>query len=379
MVLKNNDKWKSWTKKWIWINAFLILAFLTVTISILHIFREDYSDEEIISHYPNILYGSAITESSNIKFKIIKEKKPNVVAIGSSRVMQFRSMYFKNNDFYTMGGTASSLDEAQYTFDKISKICKPSIVILGVDLWWLNPNFKQQNRYRNQEEEQNINTQKYFDLWVNLKDNGKLREALLNYTDIKEKEEYGNRDTVGLSSAVKSEGYRLDDGSYQYGEIIKKKESTDIKFKDTHNRILKGNARFQWADDIDYEQLDKLKYLIRDMKQNNVHVMVLLPPFPDEIYNTMYNSEKYHTFIDKFEESIQTLCISENVSYYNCGNLSWIGASDNETIDGFHGSDLAYARIVKKMTDDNYFSEYVDEELLDHLIKNPISCLQIAL
>ena len=96
-------KWNRWVNIWISIVLFIIFIFVIPLTWIMHIFKEDYTEKEIIENYQNVLYGSAVKTGSLIKFKIIEEKQPAVVAIGSSRVMQFRADYFKNVDFYTMG------------------------------------------------------------------------------------------------------------------------------------------------------------------------------------------------------------------------------------------------------------------------------------
>lgn len=96
--------WKTWICRLLTVNIFILFGFFLVSTLILYEFRELYNDDEILLECDNVLLGSAITDSSLMKFKVVAQKKPRVVAIGSSRVMQFRSNYFVNKDFYTMGG-----------------------------------------------------------------------------------------------------------------------------------------------------------------------------------------------------------------------------------------------------------------------------------
>ena len=98
------NAWKTWICRLLTVNIFILFGFFLVSTLILYEFRELYNDDEILLEYDNVLLGSAITDSSLMKFKVVAQKKPRVVAIGSSRVMQFRSNYFVNKDFYTMGG-----------------------------------------------------------------------------------------------------------------------------------------------------------------------------------------------------------------------------------------------------------------------------------
>lgn len=369
-------KWNRWVNIWISIVLFIIFIFVIPLTWIMHIFKEDYTEKEIIENYQNVLYGSAVKTGSLIKFKIIEEKQPAVVAIGSSRVMQFRADYFKNADFYTMGGTSGSIEEAQETFNRIKSVYVPQIVILGIDLWWLNPKVDHRSHLEEREKIYNSKSMQYFQLFSYLKDDTDMRMVLFNTSTIKDRDYLGNRINVGLSAAVKSNGFRLSDGSYQEGEIIAQNPSLETKLSDIYQRMDKGNRFFNWNQDIDYDELKKLKQLIQDMKSNGVHVVVFLPPFPNEIYSAMCHDEHYSTFLSEFEKSLENLCTEEEVYFADCSNLAWLGASDNECIDGFHGSETAYARIIYKMLEDEKLSNFVNKEFLEECIAYPVSDLQ---
>ena len=369
-------KWNRWVKIWISIVLFIIFIFVIPLTWIMHIFKEDYTEKEIIENYQNVLYGSAVKTGSLIKFKIIEEKQPAVVAIGSSRVMQFRADYFKNADFYTMGGTSGSIEEAQETFNRIKSVYVPQIVILGIDLWWLNPKVDHRSHLEEREKIYNSKSMQYFQLFSYLKDDTDMRMVLFNTSTIKDRDYLGNRINVGLSAAVKSNGFRLSDGSYQEGEIIAKNPSLETKLSDIYQRMDKGNRFFNWNQDIDYDELKKLKQLIQDMKSNGVHVVVFLPPFPNEIYSAMCHDEHYSTFLSEFEKSLEDLCTEEEVYFADCSNLAWLGASDNECIDGFHGSETAYARVIYKMLEDEKLSNFVNKNFLEECTAYPVSDLQ---
>ena len=121
--------------------------------------------------------------------------------------------YFYNQDFYTLGGLAASLDEARYVYHQIKAVYTPKVVILGVDLWWLNPKFQQSNRYDTLSNNDNYN-RRYAKLLTEMKNNPKILQQLLNLSAINKQDSLGNRETVGLTAAVYSDGYRLSDGSY---------------------------------------------------------------------------------------------------------------------------------------------------------------------
>lgn len=369
--------WKKWVQKWLSVNLCLMGILLIASLLILTEFRENYGDDYILANYQRILYGSAVTNGAAIKFKIVEEKQPKVMAIGSSRVMQFRDNYFHGESFYTMGGTVGSIEDAQIVFDRVKKLCKPDVVILGVDLWWLNPNFAHVISIDAQENIQNSISKKMFQMWSFMATNSEMRQMVFRPDKIKAVDDLGGRENVGLSAAAKSNGYRMGDGSYQYGELIAGKiASKEELFKDTHNRLQNKNRRFEAAEDIDYEELAKLESLIAAMQAEGCHVIVFLPPFPDEIYSILAHDDNWRYMMKNFEGSVSEYCRNQQVQFYDFSNVLWFGSNDDECIDGFHGSEVAYAKIARAMCQDEVFARYVAQEYLDKIIASPTNRFQ---
>lgn len=263
----------------------------------------------------------------------------------------------------------ASIDDAYDTFRRIQKTHTPKVIILGVDLWWLNAKYK----HGNTDIADLTEDARYEKLAVEMFRNKAVRKQMFHLGDLREKDTLGGRMTVGLSAAARANGYRLSDGSYQYGKNIQQSEAVTSRFLDTHQRIEHGSTPFQAADDIDYERLESLHRLILEMKESGSHVVVFLPPFPDEIYMRMYNSEKFHNYLVNFEEKTREICQSEGVSFFDCSNLQWLGGADEETYDGFHGSERAYGRVARKLAEDEMLKQYIDLELLDQAVSHPVS------
>ena len=92
----------------------------------------------------------------NYKKELVKNIKPKIISLGSSRVMQFREESF-NTKFITAGGAMNHLNEGYLFLQEITKYHKPEIIILGLDFWWFNENYYQPNSFSNSDiEEVNI-------------------------------------------------------------------------------------------------------------------------------------------------------------------------------------------------------------------------------
>jgi hypothetical protein len=64
-----------------------------------------------------------------------------------------------------------------------------------------------------------------------------------------------------------------------------------------------------------------------------------------------------YDFVDRFRELVKFL----NMENYDYHNLSVITQNDCEYVDGFHGGDVVYSRILKDIYDNNSsISKYID-------------------
>ena len=363
---------KKFVKRFVMIISLVVCLVVMLSYVIAEIFKENYSDKEILQDYDNVLYGSALKDGAMIKLDIVKNKKPSVIALGSSRVMQFRADFFNDNDFYTLGGLGSSIDELEYTWSNIKTTYIPKVVIVGIDPWWLNPNMKQVNSLTNSE-----NDVKY-KIFAELVKNKNMRRQLSHLDEINDKDVLGGRKNIGLDAAVNSNGYRLSDGSRQYGKIIQDKEDNAARFKSTYERMKKGakGDRFVWCDTISYSELNKLKKLLQNINESGAEVVVFLPPFPHEVYNYMDSNVHFHDYLHDYIYGVNQICSDLVIPCYNFCDLAVTGASDNEAVDGFHGSEVAYARITELIGKERPLSYYIDNEKLQEAINYPIDNMQ---
>src|SRR5205823_4617429 len=70
----------------------------------------------------------------------IVERRPRILVAGSSRTMKFRAEMFgdRARDFYNAGGILNSLCDAHDLAMLLPTSRAPDVLLLGVDLWWLN-------------------------------------------------------------------------------------------------------------------------------------------------------------------------------------------------------------------------------------------------
>lgn len=321
--------------------------------------------------HENALYESALTDDTGfLKYGIISRTQPEIIALGTSRAMQFRAPFFKDATFYTTGGLGRSVDAMEEIFDRISSTYVPKIVILAVDWFWFNPNHSPAKVPSIFGEDHPLSNRAYLygSLYRELLKNENVRAQLV-HPEIAVRDLIGNRPTIGLMAGGKNIGFRPD-GSFQSGEHILHHKSTVERFAVTHRNIREGSDMFKWADQVDERELLKLASLIAKMRERGTHVIVLLPPFPNEIYQALMESKGHRDFILQFEGSVRDLCAEQNVPFYDFSNMAWLGASDEEAYDGFHASERTYGRIVLQFESDPVIAPYINKDFIEQCMVN---------
>ena len=99
-------------------------------------------------------------------------------------------------------------------------------------------------------------------------------------------------------------------------------------------------------------ELEKLNRLIDRMQEKGCYVIVFLPPFPDRIYQELMQSDAHRDFMIKFEQTVQELCASKSVPFYDFSSMAWVDSDDEEALDGFHGSERTYGKLTLRFADD---------------------------
>lgn len=368
-------KWKKWVQQFL-LGVIVIFALIflmgEVTLNRLH---ENYLPKDIadMSLDGRVLYGSAISDNTAaVKLEIVGKKQPSIVAFGSSRVMQFRGTFFKNKDFYTLGGIVPNIDCLEQVYKEVHKVYQPNIIIIGVDMWWLNPNFNDFTQLQKNNTSliaQKINL--YRATIVNLRENKELRDSIFYQEKFKTYDEIAERKNIGALAAVYNEGYR-EDGSYQYGRVILDSTYAKRQWEKSWVRIVNKTDRFVVADGIAADRLDKLQRIIRRMQDDGSKVVVFLAPFPHKSIEQFMSNEGQRTVITSLRSQVPRICQEEGTPCYDFSDMSDINSPNTESLDGFHGSERTYAKIMLNLFENEailrpYINEdYIRQELADN-------------
>ncbi len=333
------------------------------------------------------IYGPAY--SNNVYYyklkSAISRNKLDVLVLGTSRVMQFRSPFFKNDvSFYNAGGGVAKLDHFRHFIKKIPKGKEPEIIIMGIDnnffnngwcKFWDNFHSKKFDIAKELESDiERINIIKsswkmvYSDYF---KKNYSLSKVFLNSNKLQ---------TRGLTAVINLTGFRNDGSQYnaRYINDLSFRKEWDYQFEHSYDCIKTGRGYFCYGKELSKSAINELKSFLKYCNNRGIYVIGFLPPYAHEIYKKLQSLPDKYEYMFKVEPTLRPIFDYFGYGFYNFSDLATIGATDSETFDGWHGTEKAYLRLFIKMAEDNrILKQYTDVPYLKVRLKTSNSNYEV--
>ncbi|MFC1675848.1 hypothetical protein ACFL3G_02145 [Planctomycetota bacterium] len=292
------------------------------------------------------VYGTAYSDRQPyLKLAAYLKRKPDILVLGTSRVMQFRSQMFTSS-FYNCGGAVEEILDYRRFLSLIPDEATPKLLIVGFNHVFLNPNFDCEYTMDSQMADidaVDMITKTWRRLYWDII-NGKIEAGKL----------LKKQTNIGIKAITNGSGFRYD-GSYYYKKFIDdggqgSPKAPDYGFNNSRMRIKNGINPFEHASEVSQKSLDELDKLLVYCKQRDIVVVGFLPPFADAVWSYMMEQGD-HEYLRKLPDRMQTVFLRHGFDFFNFPNLSSCDSNDHEVTDGFHGSEKAYLRILIKMLD----------------------------
>jgi len=322
-----------------------LLLFIYSTGEALHI--EDIVDKQLSSN-KTLLYGTALHRNTEHYKNLMLDKiKPEILALGSSRVMQFRQHMFKN-DFYNLGGLMVANHDVHNIIPKVKSI-KPKVVILGVDFWWFHDNWEwnQEGYYKKHSMRYKQYSKPNLDL-SNVKSIAKwIAKGEISIKDIYFHLTNPMNHHLGISG-IYGDGFASDGSMYNTREAIGGRKADDVKFSRTIGEIVgnKDRGKFQYASTLNGERVQTFLQLIRGLEKQNIHVITFLPPLVTEVNNEILKLGNKFNYIDQLKHQLR----NADINFYDFSNAELLEFSSCEFLDGYHGGEVVYMRILNEIS-----------------------------
>jgi hypothetical protein len=345
--------------------------------------KENFFDLEsfIINHKSEkYLIGYTYNEK-NYKFLKWKElsnrPKQKIWSLGSSRAMQFRNNMF-DDTFYNVGYTVGKINEFLPFMKSVSNSKHPDVLIVTLDTWMFNSRYDKLDDLMVDQTKWTNSFKMYPDFPI-LK--SVWNDLIKNKFDSNKIYKDGGIYRIGYNAVYKNSGFR-NDGSFYYGEQIKKliaNDSTcsDYNFKGTFLRIDKGINRFEHGKTINYKAVEELSKFLNFCKERKIKVVLILPPFPEATCKRMVLSGNYN-YINTIPEKCRILAKKNGFEFYDFTNPKSCNAFDREFVDGFHGSEKVYLKmLIKILESESVLNKFVKIERIKRDLTESISDYQV--
>lgn len=315
------------------------------------------------------------------KYKLIQIKKPKILILGSSRVMQFRDFMFHpfEKEFLTAGGMIRSVSELKQYVDLVSSedLPKPEVVIIGVDHWWIKKGDLYNSNWLSKE---GLKDDAYnFSAHITAAREFLKRKDFPFYQvkrKWKKKDLYGFN-TIGCLSNEDIRGFR-NDGSCFYGvsllkDYIKKPVYIDRESFPFIDRVKTKQKQFKTPAEIDKGKVKILLASIQDMKNMEIEIYIFPPALSNQCYQAIQASGELKTFWNQYIKELKKISNDLGVKFWPYRGPDDYGLSDKYMIDGAHPSEVFIGYYLQEMFKKNKKNSSifkVDKKFLDEKIQS---------
>lgn len=308
-----------------------------------------------------------------VKQRVITAREPRVIALGTSRVLSFRDFFFKEpSSFYNCGRSVDRIKDLR-AFMEAYPTDSPEVVIVGLDQNFFAANWDDLSGDSREYEADITVMGRFIKLSKSLlKDATKKRLALAGPNEL-------TKGFIGATARIYHEGYRAD-GSYCYGKWIGQEQKHDnYQFEMTMDRIAKRSKNFTDATDVNEAAVRELEAFLDLCESKGIHVVTFLPPYAHKVMERFAEEPEHFPYIFKLYERLNPMFEKRGLRLFDYTDIASVNSNDYETIDGFHGSEPCYLKIIHRMAmKDSVLARHLDVAHTGRLLQSLYSARQIV-
>lgn len=281
-----------------------------------------------------VLFLSGINQNAyRYKLALFDRERPEVVAIGSSRAMEFRGELFSRS-FITLGGAVNNLENLESVVAHVAaSAMPPKHAYVLIDPWLFNDRYVD-----NRAPVPDFPVAVSADLiWGGLK---ALRRGDWVSSMFRSPE-------LGIHALLYKEGFARDGSQYYWGTQIGLVKPYDTGFVATFARIEGDNKNFQRNSRADPALVSRICKAIAVLRRSTPDIVLVAPPFASPVWERL--SQPDYAYISDGYSQIRAC--SADLPFFDFVNPASIeGSTDCEFIDGLHGGDVTYARMLRQIS-----------------------------
>jgi hypothetical protein len=307
---------------------------------------------------PHAFFSRDIIDHGTFRYKYLQvlRRHPQILVLGSSRVMQFRAEMFgaQGADFYNAGGMIHSIEDLNNFVDRLPPEITPKTVILGIDFWWLNANIQRtavDSFSAGVKEDGTYDWQGHANAVAGYFRHPRTLVQLIRSSFGKKY----NPNAIGLQALLRRMGFRAD-GSKRFDlKIPNTTEGWNRRFppaKKIERYIRKGEFPFAFTEGVSQPLLEQLRAAILKLKGRGTFVIVYSPPVIaqwDRVASVVPGQKEYWR---EYHETLPRFFQALDVPFFDVVTTEQAGLDDRYMRDRYHAYETFTLYVLRRFCGD---------------------------
>lgn len=321
-----------------------------------------------------VIYGTGNDDLVfNYKLAGLRQRQPDLVVIGSSRVVQFRAELatLAADEFYNAGVAGGRFDVLSPMIEQMQPA--PTVMLVGLDQVWFNEDETDWNAadWNFRDYDLTAFGARSLDVWqAVIRGRLSLDDLLCRRAPI------GGGVALGLDAIMNANGYRSD-GSWQSGSSRRDAERAAESREGAIRRIGSGGY-FYWANgSVSEDRLGDLAEMLALARSREIEVIGFFSPYMPTIYEAI--SADGDGFLYRVVAEVEAVFAEYDYPFFDFTDASDIGAEDAAFRDSWHPSEWLSLRMYIEMlrAHPDLLGSYSDLAALEQLAESPYSYFDV--
>lgn len=288
--------------------------------------------------WTSTLYHSPYIDIDSYKRALLDYHKPQIAVIGTSRAGPFRGSFF-TKPFVNLQSTVDSPEVLhRFVASEFLNDARLKHLIIVAELWWFADTPKPDTSKLSQKVTIERKLKSLWSYFTHRTRGKERRQEVLAAIG-----EGRLTSFMGIHGLVRREGFSAV-GSFHYEQIVSgRRVSNDKAFNFSLNALSLGEHRFPFGKQLNETAWANFASVLALLEQRKIEYTVVLAPFAPTVANAMKPERfrHYAALIKRLHEA--------EIPYSDFTYPSTLGNDDCEYIDGFHGGDVVYARMLSQI------------------------------
>ena len=330
---------------------------------------------------PDLVWSRSCFEQQFNVYKplTLVDRKPQIVTLGSSRVMKFRDFMFQPHEegFYNCGNLIQEVSDVTRYVDMMASgaLPTPNSAILGIDHWWLRPDKRDAGSWL---EETFVASDAVWSpvshvsalhllIWYTRSGQFPWRSLWEGSPGIGD---IDGRPVVGMLASTENSGFRSDGSRHAPFDIhnyLLRNEAFLTRCDRSTNMARTRTGHFTTFDRVDPVVFDSLAAALDRLQQLGTYVHTFLTPSANAVVEALADRGRlpdwWHEYRDVFPERLRERGIPCTVVRQPAD----YGLTDDFMLDGSHPSEVFVSSVLERIVAEAPESSLLSKVDRDHL------------